>query len=103
MNKYLHGAFIDVRAFKNTIRIFDYFGTCYTGICNTNRVAKVLKKRFPMYTIWVEKFTTFEIDIEEEFEFSTIDDLHAHVCRMAEVVDEGAGIGKEMLGEAFDR
>ncbi len=59
-------AFIDVRAFENTIRIFDYFGTCYTGIRNTNRVAKVLKNRFPMYTIWVEKFTTFEIDIEED-------------------------------------
>jgi len=96
-------AFIDVRITGKTVTLFDYFGTCYTGIRNTNRVAKVLKETFPTYTIWVEKYTTFEIDIEEKFEFSSIHHLHEHVYRMAAVVDEGAGIGKAMLGEDFDR
>ena len=96
-------AFIDVREQNRKITLFDYFGTCYTGIRATNRVAKVLKAKFPEYTIWVEKFTAFEIDIEEEFQFTTIEELHQRVCKMAAVVDEGAGIGKEMLGEDFDR
>ena len=55
------------------------------------------------YTIWVEKYTTFEIDVEEKFSFRSIANLHKHVCKMAAIIDEGAGIGKEMLGEAFDR
>ena len=95
--------FIKVRVKGNIVTLFNYFGTCYTGIRATNRVVKVLKGKFPKYTIWVEKFTTFEIDIEEIFQFFTIGHLHERVCRMAAVIDERAGIGKEMLGESFDR
>ena len=96
-------AFIDVDINGKTVTLFDYFGTCYTGIRNTNRVAKVLKEKYPTYTIWIEKYTTFEIDVEEKFSFRSIANLHKRVCKMAAVIDEGAGIGKEMLGDAFDR
>ena len=43
------------------------------------------------------------IDVAQKFDFTTIEDLHERVCRLAGVVDEGAGIGKETLGESFDR
>ena len=96
-------AFIKVEINGKTVTLFNYFGTCYTGIRNTNCVAKVLKEKYPTYTIWIEKYTTFEIDVEEKFSFRSIANLHKRVCKMAAVIDEGAGIGKEMLGDAFDR
>ena len=97
-------AFIDViETHDGRLEVFDYFGNCYTGIRAANRLAKALQQRFPEYEIWVEKYTSFEIDVAQKFDFTTIEDLHERVCRLAEIVDEGAGIGKETLGESFDR
>ena len=73
-------AFIDVDINGKTVTLFDYFGTCYTGIRNTNRVAKVLKEKFPTYTIWVEKYTTFEIDVEKN---SLLDRLQIYISASA--------------------
>ena len=95
--------FIDVMGNQEKITLFNYFGTCYTGIRAAKRVAKVLQENFTEYKIWVDKYTGFEIDVEDEFPFTTIEDLHYRVCRLAMAVDKGAGVGKEMLGDAFER
>lgn len=97
-------AFIDVIAmFDGPFEIFDYFGTCYTGKRAANRVAKVLSQKFPDYSVWVEMYTVPEIDVSQNFHFTTIEDMHERVVRFAKTVDEGAGIGKQMLGDDFDR
>lgn len=75
----------------------------YTGIRAAKKLAKSLQEKFPDYHIWVEKYTSFEIDVAQDFEFTTLEDLHRRVMQLASVVDEGAGIGKEMLGDSFER
>ena len=96
-------AYIDVREKNGQITVWDYFGTCYTGVREANLLAKELQTMFPEYHVWVEKYTTYEIDVEDSFRFTTIEGLHEKVCRLAAAVDEGAGIGFERLGDNFDR
>ena len=88
---------------EKELRIFDYVGNCDTGVRIAKRVAKELQKRYPDYSIWAEKFTSFEIDIEQEFIFTTVEDLHQRVLQMATVIDDCIPVGQEIAGEAFYR
>lgn len=83
--------------------LFDYVGNCDTGVRIAKRVARELQKSHPDYTIWAEKFTSFEIDIEHAFEFTTVGDLHQRVLRMASVIDDCIPIGRAIAGDAFYR
>ena len=84
--------------------IFDYIGTCYTGIRMAKRVAKEMQARYPAYTVWAENYyDSFEIDIEQCFVFTTVEDLHQRVLRMVTVIDDCIPLGKEIAGEAFAR
>lgn len=86
------------------IIISDYCGNCYTGVRAANRVAKTIRTRFPDVEIFVEHFgASFELDIYDQHQYTTIENLHQRVLRIAEAVDAGAGIGKEMLGDDFER
>ena len=97
-------SFIDViDTYGGKIEVYDYIGNCDTGIRTVNRLIKKLKDRFTDYKIWSEKYTSFEIDVAQELEFTTIEDLHERVCRLADIVEEGYVIGKEELGESFYR
>ena len=46
---------------------------------------------------------SFELTIYWEIKYKDIQDLHERVLAIANVVDIGAGIGKEMLGSSFER
>ena len=96
-------AWIDVRIRGNDVWIWDYFGTCYTGIRAATRLCKELQARYPQYHVWVEKYTSFEIDVEEKFPYTTAEEVHAHLTALAAAVDEGVLLGKLMLGESFER
>ena len=86
------------------ILLTDYCGNCYTGVRKANRVAKAIREKFPNHEISVEHYgASFEIEVYYEIEFTTIEALHEAVLSVAEVADEGAGIGYEMLGEDFER
>ena len=86
------------------ILLTDYCGNCYTGIRAANRVAKAIRSKFPDVDTIVEHYgASFELDVYDEHKFTTIEDLHQRVLRIAEVVDYGAAIGKEMLGDDFER
>ena len=85
------------------ILLTDYCGNCYTGVRKANRVAKAIREKFPQHEISVEHYgASFEIDVYYEIEYTTIESLHEAVLSVAEVADEGAGIGYEMLGEDFE-
>ena len=86
------------------ILLTDYCGSCHTGVRAANRVAKAIRAQFPDVDIIVEHYVaSFEVEIYDEHKYTTIEDLHQRVLRIAEVVDYGAGIGREMLGEDFER
>ena len=85
------------------ILLADYRGDCCTGIRAANRLAKAIQKQFPEFDIVVEKYSIFEIVVYKWIQFDSIDALHQEVLSMATVVDEGARLGKEMLGEDFER
>ena len=91
--------------FDGNILITDYCGNCYTGIRAANRVAKAIQAKFPECDIRPERYGgSFELEVYKEIEFKSIEDLHEHVCRVAEAADEGAKIGYEMLGkDSFER
>ena len=96
--------FIDViDTYDGRLEVFDYIGNCNTGVRAANRLVKTFKEHYPGYDIWADKYTTFEIDVAQKFEFTTTEDLHERVCRLAEIVDAGFVIGKEILGESFYR
>ena len=85
------------------VLITDYCGTCYSGIRIANRIAKAIQAKYPMVDIRVERYGTFEIDIYHEIPFTTIEELHRNVILVAETVDAGVVIGKQMLGDEFVR
>lgn len=61
-----------------------------------------LREEFPGYFFMSDQYDhRYEIDVDERFPFTTIEDLHDHVVRMAKVVDEGWQIGKEEYGGGF--
>ena len=92
------------QVFHGKVLVTDYCGNCYTGIRKANRVAKAIREKFPHYDIQVEHYGgSFELDIYHEIEYTTIASLHEAVLGVAEVADEGARIGYEMLGEDFER
>ena len=92
------------QAFNGKVLITDYCGNCYTGIRKANSVAKKIRAKFPNHDIQVEHYgASFELDIYYEIPFTTIEALHEAVLNVAEVADEGARIGYEMLGEDFER
>ncbi len=86
------------------IIVWDYCGSCYTGVRLAKRVAKAIKEKYPGENIVVEKYGgSFELDIIRDVEYTTIEELHKNVMAVTDIVDEGARIGYEMLGEDFDR
>lgn len=92
------------QVFNGKVLITDYCGNCYTGIRKANRVAKAVREKFPDHHIQVEHYgASFELDVYYEIPFTTIEALHEAVLTVAEVADEGARIGYEMLGEEFER
>lgn len=92
------------RVFDGKVLLTDYCGNCYTGVRLAKRVAKAIRERCPGYEITVEHYgASFEIEVYLEVEYTTVDALHENVLGVAQVADLGAGIGKEMLGENFER
>ncbi len=93
------------RVHNGEIMITDYCGNCYTGVRKANRVAKAIRERFPNHEISVEHYgASFEIEVYYRIQFTTIEALHEAVLSVAEVADEGAKIGYEILGdEEFER
>ena len=92
------------------ILLADYCGNCYTKIRMAQRVAKaikqVVKEAIPLldskFDIRPEHYgASFELTIYWEIKYKDIQDLHERVLAIANVVDIGAGIGKEMLGDEF--
>ena len=92
------------RVFDGKVLLTDYCGNCGTGVRLAKRVAKVIRERCPGYEITVEHYgVSFEIEVYLEVEYTTVEALHEHVIGVAHVADVGAGIGREMLGEDFER
>ena len=89
--------------FEGKLEIFDYVGRCYTTKPPAVRLAKVLSKKFPEYDFRVEPYASYEIDVHQVFDFTTIDDLHLRVCRLAKTIDECISIARETLGDRFSR
>ena len=81
----------------------------YIGLVNFARPAKklcaILSARYPGYHIWPEKMNAgyFEIEVEQEFSYTTVQELHEKVVAMAEMLEESYGVGKEIVGEEFHR
>ena len=96
-------AWIDVRIQDGEVRVWDYFGTCYTGIRAANRLCRELSNLYPQYHVWLDKYTGFEIGVEETFLFTTAEEVHRHVSALAAAVDAGIPVGKGMLGDSFER
>ena len=92
------------RAFEGKVLLTDYCGNCYTGVRLAKRAAKAIREQCPGYEITVEHYgASFEIEVYHEVEYTTVVALHEHVLGVAHIADTGAGIGKEMLGENFER
>ena len=104
--KHIRRSFTQVsEVWNGEILITDYCGNCYTGVRKANRVAKAIREKFPDHEISVEHYgASFEIEVYYQIRFTTIEALHEAVLSVAEVADEGARIGYEMLGdEEFER
>lgn len=86
------------------VLVTDYCGNCYTGVRLAKRVAKAIREKCPEYQIEVEHYgASFEIEIYHNIELTSVEELHKQVLGVAQVVDIGVGIGKEMLGSDFVR
>ena len=96
-------AWIEVRERDGGMWIWDYFGMCYSGVRAANRLCKEYQSRYSQYHVWTEKYTGIEIGVEEKFPFISPEDVHQHVTALAAAVDDGIPIGKEMLGDCFER
>ena len=89
---------------KGEILLTDYCGNCYTGVRRAKQVAKAIGEKFPGYEIRVEQYcASFEIDVYHRIKYTSVEALHEAVLGVAGVVDEGARIGRETLGEDFER
>ena len=67
-------------------------------------MAKAIREKFPNHDIQVEHYGgSFELEVYYKIEYTTIAALHEAALSVAEVADEGARIGYEMLGEDFER
>ena len=85
------------------ILLADYCGNCISDIDTAVDVADAIMKKCPDARIDVERYSSFQLTLYKEIKYVSIEDLHKHVLRMAEIIDIGAGIGKEMLGSSFER
>lgn len=103
--KHTDKSFIHVgRVFDGLLNLADYCGTCYTGIRMAKKVMKAIKERYPEADVYVERFGgTFELDVQHKMKYTTVEELHEQVLKIAEIVDWGAKIGYDMLGEDFER
>lgn len=92
------------RVLDGKVLLADYCGNCYTGVRLAKRVANAIREQCPGYEITVEYYgASFEIEVYLEVEYTTVGALHENVLGVAQVADVGAGIGREMLGEDFER
>ena len=90
--------------FNGRVLLSDYCGSCCIRLKDAIRLANVIRKKCPEYRIYVEQYSfATELSIYHEIEFTTIEALHEQVLGVAHVVDVGVEIGKEMLGEDFER
>ena len=85
------------------ILLADYCGNCISDLDTAVNVADAIMEKCPDAKIDVERYSSFQLTLYKEIKYVSIEDLHKHVLRMAEIVDTGAGIGKEMLGGSFER
>ena len=84
------------------VTLSTYVGIVNYGIRNARKLTKELESKWPKYKIWPEKYSGyFEIEVEEVFSYSSVNALHKHVEKMAEMAMMGYEIGKDMLGEIF--
>ncbi len=88
---------------KSYYTLSDYAGNFYTGVRLAKRGAKTMQMKYPEFQIWEDKYTSFEIDIEQRFRFTSVKNIHKRVLRMAEVIDDCIQIGKDIAGDAFCR
>ena len=91
----------DIR--KGEILLADYCGNCISDLDTAVDVADAIREKCPDARIDVERYSSYQLTLYNEIKYQSIEELHKHVLRMAEVVDIGAGIGKEMLGDGFER
>lgn len=89
---------------SNLVRLSDYVGLANCGIQKANRLCKELSRRFPGYRFYPDKYSGYyEIEMEANFPYTTIDALHESVVSMAKALEEGIIFGRETLGEGFAR
>ena len=63
-----------------------------------------IRVQCPGYEIIVENYgASFGIEVYHEMKYTTAEALPEHVLGVAHVADSEAGIGKEMLGDSFER
>ena len=91
----------DIR--KGKILLGDYCGNCISDLDTAVDVADAIREKCPDARIDVERYSSYQLTLYHEIKYQSIEDLHKHVLRMAEIVDIGAGIAKEMLGDGFER
>ena len=89
--------------FNGDILLADYCGNCCSDLDTAVEVADAIMEKCPDCRIDVERYSTFQLTLYNEIKYDSIENLHKHVLRMAEIVDIGAGISRQMLGGSFDR
>ena len=88
---------------KGKMLLADYCGNCISDLDTAVEVADAIMKKCPDARIDVERYSSYQLTLYNEIKFVSIEDLHKHVFRMAEIVDISVAIGKEMLGNSFER
>ena len=92
------------RPLYRKILLSDYCGNCCTSLRSAVRVANAIREQCPGYKITVEQCGgSFDLEVYHDFEYTTVEELHREVLGIAHIADVGAAIGKEMLGERFER
>ncbi len=92
-----------IESYNGQYSVYDYIGEANVGKRAANKLVKELSAAFPDYKIFIEQYTVFEIEIQQYFDFTTIENLHQRVLSMADAINRGYKIAKDMLGESFYR
>lgn len=83
---------------------------CYVGralsdkVRPVNSLAKAIEKKFPEYRVYTETYHHYshEIELIDNFAYTTIEELHQHVVRMNEAAKQVCGMGNEVFGKNFE-
>lgn len=83
---------------------------CYVGralsdkVRPVNSLEKAIEEKFPEYRVYTETYHHYshEIELIDNFAYTTIEELHQHVVRMNEAAKQVCGMGSEMFGKNFE-